>query len=148
MKRLLMVAIALMQSGLVAAQTSDRSCCELKILSMPESPARLEVTLTNLNAPSADVVVMRAEVDFGIRLTSGTGEQAGRTEYGRRLLSDGYDGSVRKKELKAGESLTQRLDLARIFELKSGTYKVELTRELSVGGVKVRLRAVAEIKFP
>lgn len=128
--------------------TRDNSCCEMKIAAAAGTPTQLTVTITNVGAAAISLVRTRGERDFGIRVKSAFGNEVGRTEEGKRLLREPHEGSSLYKELRTGESFRQELDLGRIFELKSGTYGVTLTREVSVGGVRVTLESVTEMKIP
>ena len=52
------------------------------------------------------------------------------------------------RELKAGESISQDLDIGRLFQLTSGTYRVTVVRDVIIGGVRVPVRAGITIRLP
>jgi len=148
MSRPLFIALVLLGSALLPAQTRDKSCCEMKIVAATDAPARLTVTITNVGAAAVSFVRNRPERDFEIHVKSANGDDVGRTEEGKRLLREPPEGSFLRKELKTGESFRQELNLGRIFELKLGIYKVTLTYEVSVAGAKVPLESTIELKIP
>jgi hypothetical protein len=149
---LLLTAILSTGSAILSAQTRDKSCCEMKIVAAADAPARLTVTITNVNAPILGVVRTRPDRDFGISVKTDTGGEVGLTEEGKRLLHGPYMGRQAYEEYKPGESVSEELDLGRIFELRPGAYRVTLTHEVYVGGVKsgakVYLESTIELKIP
>ena len=129
-------------------QAADNSCCELKVLVSPDVAAQLTVTIANVNVPVVRVLITQADRDFEVRVTTDNGREVERTEWGKRMLSQSFHGSIRDEELGTGQSVRQELDLSRLFELRSGTYEVALARFVFVDDVRVRLEATAEIKIP
>jgi hypothetical protein len=99
-----------------------------------------------MKQPPVTIYAGSADVDFAVRVTSESGEEVNRTEYGRRVLTKEHSGHI--KELTMGESSTWELDLRALFELKSGTYNVAIGREVVVGTARITLDATATIKMP
>jgi hypothetical protein len=143
----LLTIMILGHSATLFAQAPGRACCEMKILSRPESPAELTITLTNISQPKVTVFYLSSETDFKMRVTSDTGQEANRTEYGKRLVEQEHGGSRKLKHLNTGDTHTQRLDLRPLYELRPGTYNVELTRDVFIGDTRVQLEATAKISF-
>ena len=79
-------------------------------------------------------------------MISDTGQEARRTEYGRRILTD-YEGRYTHKDLNQDETLTEKLDLSLIFELYPGTYTVTLTRDVTVEGKQVQLETTIQVRY-
>jgi hypothetical protein len=152
MSRLLFIALVSTSSAILPAQTGDKSCCEMKVVPAADAPARLAVTVTNVGAPAVGVLRTSPYRDFGISVKTGTGGEVDRNELGKRLLRQPWEFRRTYEELRTGESLSEELDLSEIFELKSGTYKVTLTHDVYVGGVKggtkVSLESTIELKIP
>ena len=138
--------------SIFAAQAQDKSCCEMKIAATPDAPARLTVTITNVNSPTVGVLRTSPYRDFGMTVKTDAGGEVDRTELGKRLLRQPWEFRRTYEELKAGESVNEELDLSTIFEMKSGTYKVTLTHEVYAGGVKsgtkVSLKSTTDIRIP
>jgi hypothetical protein len=151
MSRLLFIALVSMSSAVLPARVPD-PCCEIKIVPAADAPARLTVTITNVGGPLVGVLRTGPYHDFGISLETDAGGKPGLTELGKRLRGQPHEGSRTSEELKSGESLKEELDLSERFELKSGTYKVTLTRDVYIGGVKggakVSLESTTEFKIP
>jgi hypothetical protein len=89
-----------------------------------------------------------AETDFKVQLTDDAGRTIERTAYGRSLLTRERGGRNINRDLKAGESMSQELDLRRLFELASGTYKVALSRDAIIGESRVPLEATGTFTVP
>ncbi len=151
MSRLLVIALVSMTSASLPARAPD-PCCEMKIIPAAGAPARLNITITNVGGPVVGVLRTGPYSDYGISLKTDTGGEPGLTELGKRLLGQPYEGSRHSEELKTGETLKEELDLSERFELKSGTYRVMLTRDVYIGGVrggmKVSLESTTEFKIP
>lgn len=150
MSRLLFIALVSMSSATLPAQAPD-PCCEMKIVPAADAPARLTITITNIGGPVVGVVRTSPYNDFGISVKTDTGGEASRTELGKRLLGQPSEGRRTYEEFRTGESLKEELDLSKIFELKSGTYKVTLTHDVyfgGKGGTKVSLESTTEVKIP
>jgi hypothetical protein len=123
-------------------------CCEMKIVSTTASPSVLTITIANLNQPLVTLSESSAETDFRVRVTTDTGQEVNRTEYGKRLLTQEREYRRIGRELKMGDTFTQTLDLRPIFELKSGTYNVVLSRDVLVGETRVSVEASVRIRIP
>jgi hypothetical protein len=150
MSRLLFIALVLMSSAILPADTPDNPCCERKIVPAADAPARLTVTIRNLGAPLVGVLRTGPYYDFGISVKTDTGGEVGLTELGKRVLGQPHEGSAHSEDLWTGESLKEELDLSERFELKSGTYRVTLTRAVYLGGkggTKVSLESTTEFKI-
>ena len=147
---LLVVALAMMIGvhGMSLFAQAPQACCEMKIVATTTSPSALTITITNLNQPLVTLFKSSSETDFRVRVTTDAGQEVNRTEYGKRLLTQERGGSRIYKELKAGDTTTQTLDLRPLFELKSGTYNVAMSRDVFVGASKVSLEATAAIRIP
>ena len=146
MGRYLFVGVMLVSSPILFAQTPSKACCEMKIRADAETAGLLKVTIANVNQPPVTIYEGSADVDFAVRVTSESGEEVNRTEYGRRVLTMEHSGHM--KDLRTGESITWELDLRALFELKSGTYNVAIGREVAVGTARITLDATATIKMP
>jgi hypothetical protein len=149
---LIYTAIVCAQGGFLAAQASEDPCCEMKIVAAADSPARLTVTITNVGPGVVGLVRTRPDLDYGVSVKADTGGEVDRTEDFKRLLREPPGGRAVYEELGTGESSSEELDLGKICELKSGTYKVTLAHDVYVGGVKggikVSLESTMELKIP
>jgi len=144
----LIAAIVLAHGAVLFAQTPGETCCELKVTSTPGSATELTTTITNLNQPVVTVPITFGENDFKVRMTSEAGQEADRTDFGKRLLTGNFASRATSEDLNKGETFTQKLDLGAIFKLSSGTYKVSLTREVIVEKKKAQLQATTQIRIP
>jgi len=151
MSRLLLIALVSMSSATLPAQAPD-PCCEMKIVPAVDAPARLTVTIANVGGPVVGLLRTGPYNDFGISVKTNAGGEVDRNELGKRLLRQPHEGSRTHEELRTGECLKEELDLSERFELKSGTYKVTLTHDVYVGGVKggikISLESTTEFKIP
>jgi hypothetical protein len=124
-------------------------CCEMKIVTTSASPSVLTITIANLNQPMVTLVQTSPERDFRARVTTDIGQEVNRTEHGRRLLTQEREEYRRiGRQLKRGDTFTETLDLRPLFELKSGTYNVALSRDVFVGESKVSVEGSVSIRIP
>jgi hypothetical protein len=147
---LMLTALVSMSTATLSAQAQD-PCCEMKIVSPADAPARLTVTITNVGGPVVGVARTDTYYDYRISLTTDTGGEVGLTELGKRLRGQPWGYRRTYEELRAGESLKEELDLSERFELKPGTYKVTLTRDVYIGGkggAKISLVSKIDFKVP
>ncbi len=132
------------------AQTPGASCCEMKLDSSKKPAGVVWITVTNINQPLITVMVGSGET-ITVQVTSDTGQDVERTAYGKRVLTKERAGSMINRELKMGESTSQDFDLRQLFELKSGTYHVAISRDVIIGefpGPRVALHAASILKMP
>jgi hypothetical protein len=96
-----------MSSTTLLAETPDNACCEMKIASAADAPARLTITIRNLGAPLVGVSRSGTYNDLGISVKADTGGEVGLTEMGRRLFGQKNGGSRTYEQLWTGESLKE-----------------------------------------
>jgi len=149
MRRYLIWTILSLPTALFA-QTPATDCCELKVSSGQNSRTELTATVTNIGQPTISLTITGPTRDFGVRVTAAdTGQEPKRTEYGKRLLTEPWSGgSMGHKELATGESISQTLDLSKIFEFGPGTYDVSLTRNVRLDGKSIQLEVGTQIRIP
>ena len=142
------VAAAFAQGALLFALAPATPCCEMKVVSAQDDPARLTITIKNVDRPSVDVGVALPELNFEVRVASISGQEPSRTAFGKRVLAGEVLSSHGSVELGAGEAFTQNLSISQLFELKPGVYNVVLTRGVLVDNNVVRLAAAVRIRIP
>jgi hypothetical protein len=147
MRRSLVIGILLAGNAILTAQMPAASCCETKIDSKTGPPGLLKVTITNANLPLV-MLFETDERDFKIEVTTDAGQEVNMTDYGRRLFANQEVFRRVSKALKMGQSYSQELDLRPLFDLKSGTYNVALSRAVMVNDTRVPLQATTRITIP
>ncbi|MFZ1005506.1 MAG: hypothetical protein WAN65_01635 [Candidatus Sulfotelmatobacter sp.] len=142
--------LALLSLGvpMLLAQNSGDSCCQMTINSGTGLAGVLNISIKNVSQPLVTAFETLAAVDFTMLVRAKNGSEAKRTEYGRHLLE--RDQSFRRilRQLKLGESFSQQIDLNPIFELKPGVYNIVISRNVTVSGAIVVLRATVDITMP
>lgn len=142
----LLITFLFAVSSFACAESND-SCCQLSAIAISESPGTIAATITNVGTVTVRVVSEGPERDFDLHVTDDAGHEVARTDQGLRAQSPLWGGSRKAEDLKTGESLTQTLDLARLFQLNKGTYSVSLSRGVSVGGRNVTLTATMNLRL-
>jgi len=143
--RFLMISLLVFAwSGMTSIQSSDGSCCRMEI-STPVKSTELRVKVTNLKLAQVSIVRTAAEFALRIRITGQNGREPPLTKYGKGLLAF-QDGSRVRTGLAQHETLTEVLDLEKLYELAPGTYAVTVSRDILIGERKVELQAKTTIK--
>ncbi len=148
MRYLPILTLLLAGAAILVGQAPPESCCQLRLSSEAKTPGVLAAKVTNMNQPLVTVHETSAEADLRVRVTSETGREVERTPYGKRLLTRERGGRMLLRELRAGESVSQELDIRRLFQLTSGAYGVTVVRDVIIGETRVPVRASITIRLP
>ncbi len=148
MRYLPILTLLLAGAAILVGQAPRESCCQLRLSSEAETPGVLTAKVTNMNQPLVTVRETSAEADWTVHVMSVTGHEVERTPYGKRLLTRERGGRMILRELKAGESVSQELDIRRLFQLTSGTYRVTVVRDVILGATRIPLHAAITIRLP
>jgi hypothetical protein len=148
MSKLLFAVLLFCWSALLWAQEYDASCCRMSAASDPAVPGLLKISILNLHQSLVTVHETSAETDFDVKMMAEDGRGAGRTEYFKRLLNKERGGRMILKNLTEGDSMSQTLDLRKLYDLEPGTYHVSVARSVVVGGGTVVLKARAVVRIP
>jgi hypothetical protein len=135
----------------LCAQVPDYSCCELTAKVDVAPPVGMSVTLTIVvKNVSADLAVVEwggnDEVRFAVLKEDG--QEAERTEQGKRLLTKELSGSMRSRELGRDATFEQAVDLAEFYVLKPGVYTVIVIRKIVVKDVRIPFTTKATFTIP
>jgi hypothetical protein len=133
------------------AQAPGNACCELTAkvdVAQPDgSPATLKVVVKNVAADSV-VVEWGTSDDILFAVLRADGQEAERTEYGRRMLTKERGGSARMRELGRDDSFEQAFDLAQVYRLSPGDYVVVVIRRVVVKDVQIPFSTKASFSIP
>jgi hypothetical protein len=127
--------------GTAAAQGSGPSGCEMEISQKPGAAAAIEIVLRNVGGSTVGFARPHAGTDVVIVLAS---------EAGNTLQhAPPVDGSFVKGQLKPGKSLSETVDLSKLFVLEPATrYSVVVTRYVRANGKWIQLRAEGSVRTP
>ncbi|MFI5176766.1 MAG: hypothetical protein ACHQKY_18045 [Terriglobia bacterium] len=128
-------------------QTHDPSCCRLTA-AKPETAGVLKITVANVKTRVVTVFENSPDVDFNLRVVAQSGREMERTEYGKWLLTRERGGRNINWELKAGETMSELVDLGKLFKLTSGIYSVSISRDVLIGKHRIVLHTQATITIP
>ena len=148
MRYLPILTLLLVGAAILVGQAESESCCEMRLSSEAKTPSVFTAKVTNVNQPLVTVHETSAEADLTVHAPSETGHEAERTPYGKRLLTRERGGRMILRELRAGESVPQELDVRRLFQLTSGTYRVTVVRDVILGATRIPVHAAITIRLP
>jgi hypothetical protein len=146
MRTTFFIALLFACAPALIAQAPDASCCQMRIESDAASAGLLKFTITNLKQPLVVVIVNAFET--GVQIKRNDGAPVDQTEHGRKMTGAERGGSRDAIILKTRESYSESLDLRQLFELKSGSYTAQLSRDVVIVGARVPLRATVQVKVP
>jgi hypothetical protein len=134
MRKSVIPSLALFASLVVCAHAADNPCCEVAIASQPDSPAHLAITVKNASQQTLWVAFTDPRIDYVLRVVSAdSGKQANRTQRGKATPT-GF--ASEHRDVAPGQSFSDEIQLAELFELAPGTYKVSVTRKNMYVGTK------------
>jgi hypothetical protein len=118
----------------------DTSGCVLSVI--PDSPSftaggRISVTVVLKNKGKLTIWMPNrlALLDCHVTVTRPDGHDAAKTAFYLQALSYLPDTSMRSLQLKPDQSLTERIDLSRAFDLsETGKYTINIARIIGKGG--------------
>jgi len=119
----------------------------MKIEPDSASAGLLKITITNLNQRLV-IVGVSGVTDYRVQIKRDDGAPVNQSEYGKSLAAGERGGSRAAIKLDANEAFSESLDLRQLFELKTGSYTVQISRDVVIRGVRVPLRAVAAVSVP
>ena len=134
-------------TSVYAAQTLN-TCCGITVSKADGRVTELQVSLTNLQDEPLLIHQTLAEWDLRVQIKDASGQQAPFTDYGRRMATTLRSGSMRKHVLDRGERFSQSLDLAKLYQLTSGSYTVIVFRDVFVDEKRVELQTTTTIRIP
>jgi len=133
---------------ILAAETPGPDCCRITA----EPTGRLgvlNIVVTNLQDAPVTLFDSSPENDLRLWVQDEAGKEPERTEYGRRLLTRERRAFRNiNRDLAKGQSFHQSIDLLKIYVLKPGTYRVQVTRMVIIGETDVALTAETRVTIP
>lgn len=135
-------------SSAIQGQAINTACCRLDILVGKLKPAEVEVVVVNLNEENVRVVRTAPEFDLRIDIRKASdGQSPTLTALGKKFRSV-KPRSVSSETLTKGATTKQTVDLMQIYDLKSGTYRVSISRDVVVRGQTVPIEGKTTLTIP
>jgi hypothetical protein len=135
----------------LGAQMPGNGCCELSAkvdaAQGNDSPVILNLVVKNVAADSVLVVWGNSD-DILFSVLKADGQEAERTERGKRMLTKERGGSSRVAELVRGENFEQTFDLAQVYRLTPGAYVVVVVRRVVVKDIQIPFSTKATFTIP
>ncbi len=145
-----LTALFLLYAASVFPRGPVGACCEMnaKLEGVASSNAApLKVTITNVGNGTVLLFTTLPELDLRIHVTDKRGRESERTEYGEDVVSRERSGSRINKELRKGESISQVVDLRKLFLLAPGEYSVSISRDVFIGENRTVLKTHILLKI-
>ena len=147
-----MPASMILSLTLLAAmiQGATDGCCEMKAVTSIGGgrQAEIKVTITDLSDSPVSLFVSSPQWDLTFDLKDAAGRSPNLTAYGKSMLEGERRGSRILKHLSKGESLSQSVDLQRIYQLQRGEYWILISRAVLVAGVRTTLQTRTTVDIP